>query len=162
MINVSSSVGERIMKQSILLASLLVAVTSCTSFAPVSSLRGSDVAAGDQAPDTKRYSDKIPGVGEQELIQRTFSGQPPLIPHAVAKYEPITLEENACFECHITDEFKGRKMPRMGASHFSKTRKEADGTPSVNMSRWQCNTCHAPQADAKPWVENTFVGSPDK
>jgi cytochrome c-type protein NapB len=146
------------MKHRILLTTLLVVVASCASYSPVTSMRGSDVSDSDRAPETKQYSEKMPGVGSEELIQRTFTGQPPLIPHAVAKYEPITLEDNACLNCHITDEFKGKKMPRIGDSHFSKTRKEADGTPAVNMARWQCNSCHAPQADARPLIENTFVG----
>jgi nitrate reductase (cytochrome), electron transfer subunit len=150
------------MKHSILLTTLLVVVASCASYSPVTSMRGRDVSAADGAPDTKIYADKMPGVGEEKLIQRTFAGQPPLIPHAVAKYEPITLEENACLNCHITDEFKGKKMPRMGESHFSKVLKEADGTPAVNMVRWQCNTCHAAQADASPLIENTFVGQVTK
>jgi cytochrome c-type protein NapB len=150
------------MKHSILLATLVAVVASCASYIPVASMRGSDVSTADRAPDAKTYGDKTPGVGAEELIQRTFVGQPPLIPHAVAKYEPITLEENACLNCHITDEFKGRKMPRMGASHFSKVLKEADGTPAVNMVRWQCNSCHAPQTEASPLIENTFVGHTQK
>ena len=45
----------------------------------------------------------------------------------------------------------------MGDTHlvFSK-----DGTKKmVTMDRYQCNTCHVPQVDAKPLVENTFVGN---
>lgn len=146
------------MKQNILLATLLLAIVGCASYMPVASLRGNDITATDQAPDSKRYTERVPGTGSQVLIPRTFSGQPPLIPHTVAKYEPITLDENACLNCHITDELNDRKMPKIGASHFSKTAKQDDGTPAVNMLRWQCNSCHAPQADAKPLLENTFVG----
>lgn len=146
------------MKKTILLATLLITFFGCASYVPVTSMRGSDVAASDPAPEAKQYPTKAPGTGQQELIQRTFSGQPPLIPHATTKYEPITLEENACLDCHISDEFKGKKMPRIGESHFSKTRKEDDGTPAVNMVRWQCNSCHVTQADAPPLVENSFVG----
>ncbi|MDD5250242.1 MAG: nitrate reductase cytochrome c-type subunit [Rhodocyclaceae bacterium] len=147
------------MKHTILIATLLITLAGCSSTAPVAFMRGSDVAAADQAPDTKQYSERAPGTGSPELIKRTFSTQPPLIPHAIEKYLPITLDENDCMDCHITDEFKGKKMPRMGDSHFSKTRKEEDGTPAVNMVRWQCVTCHVVQADAKPLVENTFVGN---
>jgi nitrate reductase (cytochrome), electron transfer subunit len=147
---------------SILMATLLAAIAGCAANEPVASMRGSAVNAADQPPDAKQYSDKVPGVGDEHLIQRTYSKQPPLVPHAVAKYEPITVEENACLDCHISDEFRGKKMPRIGKSHFSKTRKESDGSPAVEMSRWQCNTCHVPQVDAKPLVENTFVGDVNK
>jgi cytochrome c-type protein NapB len=146
------------MKHSIILATLLIGLVGCASYTPVAFMRGSDIAVTDKAPDTKTYSERLPGVGAPELIKRTFSGQPPLIPHAITKYEPITLDENACLNCHITDEFKGQKMPKIGASHFSTTRKEDDGSPAVNMVRWQCNSCHVVQADAKPLVENSFVG----
>jgi len=147
------------MKHTILLATLMVTIVGCASYAPLAFMRGSDVTAVDQAPDTMHYTERAPGMGSQELIGRTFSGQPPLVPHTVAKYEPITLEENACLDCHISDEFRGKKMPMIGESHFSRTRKEDDGSPAVSMERWQCNSCHVPQADAKPLVENSFVGN---
>ena len=143
----------------IVLASLLTSMIGCSTYGPVTSMRGSDVESADQAPDAKHYADRLPDADLKALIPRTFVGQPPLVPHTVAKYEPITTEENACLDCHITDEFKGRKMPRIGQSHFDKVRKESDGTPAVSMTRWQCNTCHVPQADAKPLIENEFVGS---
>ncbi|MCK9387603.1 MAG: nitrate reductase cytochrome c-type subunit [Sulfuritalea sp.] len=146
------------MKHIIVMATLLITIVGCASNSPVAFLRGSDITASDQAPDQKEYSESIPGVGSPELIQRTFVGQPPLIPHAVAKYEHITIDENVCVNCHITDEFKGVKMPKMGASHFSAVAKQADGMPDVNMVRWQCNSCHVVQADAKPLIENTFIG----
>ena len=143
----------------ILLATLLTAIVGCASYEPLAFMRGSDVDAADKAPDQKQYTERAPDANLAALIPRTFKGQPPLVPHAVAKYEPITLEENACLDCHITDDFKGKKMPKIGESHFSKTQKEADGTPAVNMVRWQCNSCHVQQVDAPPLVENTFVGN---
>lgn len=146
----------------ILLATLLMAIVGCASNAPVAFMRGADITAADQAPDEKLYADRLPDADLTTLIPRNFVGQPPLIPHTTEKYEPITMEENACLNCHITDEFKERKMPRIGDSHFSTTRKKKNGAPEVNMSRFQCNSCHVAQADAKPLVENTFVGSTNK
>ncbi len=144
---------------SLALATILASVIGCaTSSGPVS-MRGSAVDAPDRASEIKTYSEKTPGVGEQRLIPRTYTNQPPLIPHAIEKYEPITAEENACLECHVSDELRGKKMPKMGVSHFSKTVKEADGSPAVEMSRFQCNSCHVPQVDAKPLVDNLFVGN---
>lgn len=144
---------------SIALATLLASIIGCASTTGPVSMRGAEVNAPDRAPTAKTYSDKTPGVGSQQLIARTFVKQPPLVPHTVEKYEPITAEENACLECHVTDELRGKKMPKMGISHFSTTTKEADGSAAVEMSRFQCNSCHVPQVDAKELVENTFVGS---
>ncbi len=143
---------------SIALAALLASIIGCaTTSAPVS-MRGAGVTAADPAPVAKEYAAKTPGVGEQRLIERTFSTQPPLIPHATEKYEPIKADDNACLECHVSDELRGKKMPKMGVSHFSKSDKDADGNPAVEMSRFQCNSCHVPQVDALPLVENSFVG----
>lgn len=144
---------------SLALATLLASIIGCASTTPPVSMRGDKVDAADRAPAAKTYSEKAPGVGQQSLIARTFTTQPPLIPHTVEKYEPITAGENACLECHISDELRGKKMPKMGTSHFSKTVKESDGSAAVEMSRFQCNSCHVPQVDAKELVENTFVGN---
>ncbi|TSA00331.1 MAG: nitrate reductase cytochrome c-type subunit; periplasmic nitrate reductase electron transfer subunit [Rhodocyclaceae bacterium] len=142
----------------ILLASLLTVMVGCAGYEPLVSMRGTEVSAADKAPDQKQYSERSPGAGSPELIRRTFAEQPPLIPHAVEKYEPITLKANDCLDCHVSDEFKGRKMPKMGDSHFSKTRKEADGSLAVDMARWQCLGCHVPQVNAPALVENRFIG----
>ena len=71
---------------------------------------------------------------------------------------PLTIEENACMECHQTEEIRGQKIPQIGASHFSKTLKTKSGKPAVEMTRFQCDTCHVPQVDAKELVDSRFVG----
>lgn len=142
---------------SIALATLLASVIGCASTGPVS-MRGSAVDSADRAPDIKAYVGKAPSGGSAPLIARTFVGQPPMVPHTTDKYEPIKADDNACLECHVTDDLNGKKMPKMGLSHFSKSIKEKDGSPAVEMSRFQCNTCHVPQVDAKPLVDNAFVG----
>jgi cytochrome c-type protein NapB len=153
--------GEHIMKKTaaILVATVLSTIVGCASTSKPVSMRGADVMAADHAPAAKTYADKIPGVGDPKLITRTFIGQPPLVPHTVEKYEPLTAEENACLDCHLTDELRGKKVPRVGESHFSKTAKTRDGKPAVEMTRFQCNNCHVPQVDAKELVDNKFVGA---
>lgn len=149
------------MKKSVIsmaLATLVATVVGCSTIGAPVSMRGIAVTAQDKAPESKQYSQKTPGVGEQVLIARTYIGQPPLVPHSTEKYEPITAEDNGCLECHMTDELRGKKLPKMGQSHFSKTAKDSDGNPAVEMSRFQCNSCHVQQVDAPPLVENTFVG----
>lgn len=140
------------------LATLIASIVGCASTNAPVAMRGKDIPGVDKAPEVKTYTQKSPGAGGSVLISRTFLTQPPLIPHATEKYEPITYEENACLECHVSDELNGKKMPKMGVSHFSKTKKEKDGSPAVEMSRFQCNTCHVAQVDAKPLVDNQFVG----
>ncbi|MBX3648919.1 MAG: nitrate reductase cytochrome c-type subunit [Rhodocyclaceae bacterium] len=137
-------------------ATLVAVVFGCAQYGGVSTLRGADVAASDKAPETsKEYEGKKPGL--QKPIARTFSTQPPLVPHAVANFDEITVAENQCLECHSLENYRKKNAPKMGDSHLAFSK---DGTKKmVTMDRYQCNTCHVPQVDAKPLVENTFVGN---
>lgn len=143
---------------SLAIATVLLTVIWCASVTPPKPMRGADVTAPDTAPELKAYRDKTPGVGQPQLIARTFVGQPPLVPHSIDKYVPLTADENACLDCHLTDELRGQKVPRIGASHFSAAVKTAQGKPAVEMSRFQCDSCHVPQVDAKELVDSRFVG----
>ncbi|HNB45951.1 MAG TPA: hypothetical protein PLL72_17295, partial [Burkholderiaceae bacterium] len=71
---------------SIAMATVLATVIGCATVAPPKPMRGADVTAADTAPEVKAYSSKTPGVGEPRLIERTFVGQPPLVPHSIEKY----------------------------------------------------------------------------
>lgn len=143
---------------SLAIATLIASVIGCASTTGPSPMRGADVTAPDRAPQIKQYAEKVPGVGQPQLIARTFVGQPPMVPHTVEKYVPLTMEENACMECHQTAEIRGQKIPQIGESHFSKTAKNKAGKPALEMSRFQCDTCHVPQVDAKELVDSKFVG----
>ncbi len=142
--------GELIMTRTITLtlAIFLTAVSGWATAQQVTSLRGEEVSTVDKAPAEVNYQGKRPGM--QKPIARTFDKQPPLIPHAITNFDEITLEENQCLDCHGPEKFKQKKAPKLGVSHL------ANGT--VSMARYQCNSCHVPQADAKPLVENRFVG----
>lgn len=136
-------------------AALAVTVVACASTAvQVSTLRDSSVSSADAAPDVKTYLGKRPG--QLALIDRTFAGQPPLVPHSLEGYD-ISSTENACWECHNSNDFKGKKMPMVSKSHLVPTAVK-DAEPQLNMQRWQCNNCHVAQVDAKPLVENDFKG----
>jgi nitrate reductase (cytochrome), electron transfer subunit len=143
---------------SLALATLLASIIGCASTSGPTPMRGADVTAPDRAPEIKAYAGKVPGVGQPHLISRTFVGQPPMVPHTIDQYVPLTMEENACLDCHTTDELRGQKVPKIGLSHFSKTAKKKDGSPAVEMSRFQCDSCHVPQVDAQPLVDSKFVG----
>lgn len=122
--------------------------------AGVQTLRGADAAVADQAPPERAYVGKDPG--SQKPVARTFSTQPPVIPHSVEGLDQITLGQNACLTCHERESAKLVKAPAMGASHY----RDRDGKtlPGVSAARYQCTACHVPQADARPLVGNTFKG----
>ena len=140
----------------IILAAALTAISGWSiaqQAAGVQTLRGADVAVADKAPDEKIYPGKKPGV--QKLIARTFKGQPPLVPHATDNFDEITVTENQCLDCHGLENYKEKKSPKLLDSHLV-----ASGTGKVLMlDRYQCNSCHVAQVDAKPLVANTFVGN---
>ena len=140
----------------IILAAALTAISGwgiAQQVAGVQTLRGADAAVADKAPDEKIYPGKKPGV--QKLIARTFKGQPPLVPHATDNFDEITVTENQCLDCHGLENYKEKKSPKLLDSHLV-----ASGTGKVLMlDRYQCNSCHVAQVDAKPLVANTFVGN---
>ncbi len=119
------------------------------AYEKVNSMRGTDVSAADAPFEAKAYQGKKPG--QQQLVVRTFNGQPPVIPHTLDNFDEITLEDNQCIECHGLAKFKEKGAPKMGESHFKDQK--------VDMTRWQCNTCHVPQVDTAPLVKQNFVGS---
>jgi cytochrome c-type protein NapB len=134
----------------------LLSVAACWSTAQtVSAMRSSEVPAVDKAPEIQPYLGSKPG--GHALIQRTFQQQPPLVPHKVEGFDDITNEDNVCLDCHIHKEVRGQKIPQVKESHLVKPVNPA--APELHKSRWQCNSCHVPQIDAKPLVENVFKGN---
>lgn len=136
----------------ITLAALLTGISGWAVAQQITSLRGEEVAATDKAPQEMSYQGKKPGL--QKPIVRTFEQQPPLIPHMVTNFDDINLEENQCLSCHSVEKHKEKRAPKIGNSHLTNN--------EVNMTRYQCNNCHVPQVDAKPLVENSFVGNVGK
>lgn len=117
------------------------------------SMRGADAASAEVAFAEKTYLGKKPGL--QKPIERTFKEQPPLVPHAMNNFDEITLEENQCLSCHSLEKAKEKNAPKIGDSHLVKE----GGKQVVSMNRYQCTSCHVPQVDASPLVENAFVGN---
>lgn len=142
----------------ILAATLLTALVGCaTTYEPVASMRGVDVAAADKAPEVRAYVGKRPGTAGQAKVARTFVEQPPVIPHAVDNFDDINLEENQCLDCHGPAKFEEKKAPKLGDSHFFD--RNGNKLANVSMARHNCTQCHVPQVDAPPLVENRFVGN---
>jgi nitrate reductase (cytochrome), electron transfer subunit len=161
-----NSSGERIMNNNVkttvaamvTIAAALFAAIPGIAAAQVNSLRGVQADAVDKAPQDLQYQGKKPGL--QKPIDRTFKEQPPLIPHAVNNFDEITLEENQCMSCHSAEKYKEKNAPKLGDSHMTLVDVPGGGMKKeMNMTRWQCNSCHVGQVDAKPLVDNTFKGN---
>ncbi len=140
------------------LAVTLFASISGIAAAQVHSLRGTQADIVDKAPQDLQYQGSRPGV--QKTIDRTFKEQPPLIPHAMNNFDEISLTENQCMDCHSAETYKTKNAPKLGDSHMTIVDVPGGGMKKVmNMTRWQCNSCHVPQVDAKPLVDNSFQGN---
>lgn len=118
------------------------------------SIRGIEVSAPDPVAETKTYVGGKPG--RQTPVTRTFSTQPPVVPHSVEKFDEINLEGNQCLECHSAAMAKKSNAPVIGDSHFID--REGNKHVDATNARYNCTQCHVPQVDAPPLVENVFKG----
>lgn len=89
-------------------------------------------------------------------IERSYKIQPPMIPHKIDK-EEINMKVNTCMKCHSEKTYKEKNAPKAGDSHY--VSRDGKVLETVSSRRYFCNQCHAPQVDAAPLVENTFVGA---
>jgi cytochrome c-type protein NapB len=133
------------------LAAAFAAACATQLAEPPKSLRGADAADADKVFQEAAYQGRRPG--SQQGYTRTYSTQPPLIPHAVENFDEVSLADNQCMECHGPANAVKKESPAVGEQHFV-----AGSKTQLSNARYACVMCHVPQADAKPLVENTFQG----
>ena len=83
-----------------------------------------------------------------------YIAQPPLIPHSIRGYE-INLNSNKCLACHGWNNAERMNATRISITHFID--RNGKVLADVAPSRYFCNQCHVPQANAKPLQQNLFV-----
>jgi cytochrome c-type protein NapB len=96
--------------------------------------------------------------GEKPLPPRISSEIPPVVPHAVSDFLPITRERNGCVDCHeVAGPKKAGEATPIPASHFiDRRRVETKPGASLAGARWVCTACHVARTDAAPLVGNDF------
>lgn len=95
--------------------------------------------------------------GEQAPVPAAFDGSPPVIPHTIADFVPITADANTCIECHALDEAGEGDPTPIPESHYTDLRNDSGTvTDEVVGARYRCTACHAPQTGAAPLVKNRF------
>jgi nitrate reductase cytochrome c-type subunit len=107
------------------------------------------------APDKTRANQSDPG--DRPLFPRGFSDQPPVIPHGVVEFLPITLADNLCIECHNTEEKLPGEPTPIPPSHYVDLRiaLRVSGDEIVG-ARYNCVSCHISPCDNEPLVDNLF------
>ncbi|MEW6677841.1 MAG: nitrate reductase cytochrome c-type subunit [Pseudomonadota bacterium] len=108
----------------------------------------------DPSPDVVEFKGGDPGSNKR--LGTSYHTAPPMIPHSTRDMVPIKQDFNLCKDCHVQPAMIGMKLePGMPvpapASHYVNVKKE-----ELYMGRWNCVQCHAPQADVKTLVSNTF------
>lgn len=138
-------------------------------------LRKTDIyAEDDTVPSKTEY--RSAQAGTSTKIKRAFQDAPPMIPHDVTDFLPITRENNACVSCHAPEIAPAMGATPIPSSHFLdmrprhlcdgvKFKKIIDVTKNetdvkklthLNQARYNCSQCHAPQSQGNPSVENLF------
>jgi cytochrome c-type protein NapB len=132
-------------------------------------------ASSSSTPDTEiglskvsvfevRSPDPVPAAagdpGDQPVLPRFFDGSPPVIPHGIGDFLPITRRENTCLDCHEPttgaekEEGEPTAIPR---SHLTDLRNAPDTVgDQVVGARYICISCHVPVGAAPPLVGNRF------
>ena len=128
-------------------------------------------------PPKVEYSKAAPGTSQR--FERAYENAPPMIPHSVEGLLPITIKNNACLGCHMPSVAKSMGATPMPPTHFKdfffstkkklikqKLYEDVDTykrrlslmakKEDIAPQRYNCSQCHAPQANAKPLVANTF------
>jgi len=130
------------------LALALAGGIAAAQTAGVVSLRGEvGITETNPAPVTLEQSKPAQGFG------RAYRQQPPLIPHRIDDYQ-ITKAFNKCLSCHGWPQNAQYGAPKVSETHYET--REGSRTDEVAGSRWFCNQCHVPQADARALVPNAF------
>lgn len=110
-------------------------------------LREAPLSEGSPPPDVIKQS--VPAGG----FERAYRQQPPLIPHKVDGYQ-ITTDNNACMGCHDWPGNTRVNAPKISETHY--VDRQGVRLDKVAGTRYFCQQCHVPQADAKPLVGNMF------
>ena len=94
--------------------------------------------------------------GKEGRTTRNYRQQPPLIPHSIEQYQ-IDTRTNQCLSCHDWTVAGERNAPTLSMTHYLD--RDGNELDHVAGTRYFCNQCHVPQADAPALVDNLFQPS---
>ena len=97
-----------------------------------------------------------PAAGESKRYDRSFENAPPLIPHDLEGLIPITADNNMCVSCHMPEVAKDVGATAIPKSHLYSIRNKKDLEGKLSDDRFNCTTCHVPQANVEAKFKNNF------
>ena len=120
----------------------------------VNTLRGSEVADENVTLADINWTSPMPG--ESTRYDRSFENAPPLIPHDLEGLIPITADNNMCVSCHMPEVAKDVGATPIPKSHLYSIRNKKDLEGKLSDDRFNCTTCHVPQANVEAKFKNNF------
>lgn len=97
-----------------------------------------------------------PAAGEAQRYERSFENAPPMIPHDLEGLIPITADNNMCVTCHMPEVAKDVGATAIPKSHLYSIRNKKDLEGKLSDDRFNCTTCHVPQANVEVKFKNNF------
>jgi len=97
-----------------------------------------------------------PAAGEAQRYDRSFENAPPMIPHDLEGLIPITADNNMCVTCHMPEVAKDVGATAIPKSHLYSIRNKKDLDGKLSDDRFNCTTCHVPQANVEAKFKNNF------
>ena len=97
-----------------------------------------------------------PAAGEAQRYERSFENAPPMIPHDLEGLIPITADNNMCVTCHMPEVTKDVGATAIPKSHLYSIRNKKDLDGKLSDDRFNCTTCHVPQANVEAKFKNNF------
>ena len=97
-----------------------------------------------------------PASGEAQRYERSFENAPPMIPHDLEGLIPITADNNMCVTCHMPEVAKDVGATPIPKSHLYSIRNKKDLEGKLSDDRFNCTTCHVPQANVETKFKNNF------
>ena len=94
--------------------------------------------------------------GESKRYDRSFENAPPLIPHDLEGLIPITADNNMCVSCHMPEVAKDVGATPIPKSLLYSIRNKKDLEGKLSDDRFNCTTCHVPQANVEAKFKNNF------
>ena len=122
----------------------------------VTGIRKASLNADSQNLPVVKYTSQPPIPGKVKPFKTSYVTAPPMIPHSIEGMTPITVKNNMCLNCHLPQNAKALGVTPMPPDHFVDNFENGKHVKRVAGSRYFCTTCHDPQANLDPVVENKF------